>query len=52
MQPGDVVRLKSGSPPMTIARLDGDEARCFWFVGNPSELKYGDFPLATLMREV
>ena len=28
---GDVVFLKSGSPPMTIAWIEGDEALCQWF---------------------
>jgi len=28
---GDVVKLKSGGLPMTIAWINGDEARCEWF---------------------
>ncbi|WP_284124395.1 YodC family protein [Parerythrobacter aestuarii] len=28
---GDVVQLKSGGPPMTIASIDDEEALCVWF---------------------
>lgn len=41
-KPGDVVRLKSGSPPMTVETYDstGNYAlwgvRCIWFSPNPA----------------
>lgn len=39
---GDVVKLKSGGPPMTIAEIDtfGDnhqKALCVWFDGNKQQ---------------
>lgn len=34
IKPGDVVRLKSGGPPMTVnAALDGGAFWCQWFDG-------------------
>ena len=37
-QPGEVVKLKSGGPKMTIEQIDdygeGPMARCVWFEGN------------------
>ncbi len=40
LQPGDVVRVKSGGPKMTIDKIgqfgmgSKEEARCVWFDGN------------------
>ena len=30
---GDVVRLKSGGPPMTVEQTGGKAIRCAWFNG-------------------
>jgi uncharacterized protein YodC (DUF2158 family) len=48
---GDVVRLKSGGPSMTVAKLDnygfGRGAACMWFP-DPKSLEEKVFPLHTL----
>lgn len=31
---GDVVYLKSGSPPMTISSIDGNNIECTFFIGD------------------
>jgi uncharacterized protein YodC (DUF2158 family) len=30
---GDVVRLKSDSPKMTVSTIEGDKCWCIWFDG-------------------
>jgi uncharacterized protein YodC (DUF2158 family) len=55
LKPGDVVRLKSGGPEMTIEEI-GDyswgsgrmQARCKWFEGKA--LKESTFELASLLK--
>ena len=32
-KPGDVVRLKSGGPPMTVEQEEGEGYKCVWFEG-------------------
>ena len=32
--PGDVVRLKSGGPKMTVLESDGEQVQCKWFDRN------------------
>jgi len=48
---GDVVRLKSGSPDMTVAELwrDGIHAECRWFV-NSMPVK-DSFVIETLTKD-
>lgn len=51
MKPGDLVKLKSGGPVMTLGSLTsaiGQETRCFWFVG--LDLKSALFPLDALVK--
>jgi uncharacterized protein YodC (DUF2158 family) len=33
-QPGDVVRLKSGGPAMTVHEISEHEIKCVWIDGN------------------
>lgn len=54
MKTGDVVRLRSGGPLMTVdERLiepaqEAGEVRCIWFEGD--EVKRGTFPAAALIE--
>lgn len=43
---GDVVRMKSGGPKMTIRFIERDEAVCDWFAGD--QPKVDRFKLAQL----
>lgn len=29
-KPGDVVQVRSGGPPMTVEKIDGDQVTCSW----------------------
>lgn len=55
---GDVVRLKSGGPAMTVEEYpvilvpkgeDNTHAKCVWF--NDKELKQASFPIDSLVVE-
>lgn len=43
---GDLVRLRSGGPSMTVAACSGEVATCTWF--NESVLKRHDFAVSML----
>ncbi|MFM2465162.1 DUF2158 domain-containing protein [Paraburkholderia sp. RL17-368-BIF-A] len=43
---GDVVVLKSGSPLLTVAFVNGHDVRCQWF--DQKDLKQGDFMAQSL----
>jgi uncharacterized protein YodC (DUF2158 family) len=43
---GDTVQLKSGSPLMTIAEIDGEVVFCVWFTGQKKE--QGSFTAGTI----
>jgi uncharacterized protein YodC (DUF2158 family) len=44
---GDVVELRSGSLPMTIAEISGDMAMCVW-ESREGEMRQKRFPLSIL----
>ncbi len=46
MEPGDIVMLKSGSPPMTITQVMGAAAEVVWFEG---EVRAAKLPMNVLM---
>jgi uncharacterized protein YodC (DUF2158 family) len=48
---GDLVKLKSGGPVMTVADVDGDEVTCGWFPqGDYTELRECELDVATLEK--
>lgn len=47
LKPGDVVILKSGSQPMTVAEVNGDTILCVW-MGGEGDLFREALPVAVL----
>ena len=47
MKPGDVVILKSGGHPLTVAEVNEDAVVCLW-MGNEGDLFRETLPLAVL----
>lgn len=33
-EPGQIVKLRSGGPKMTVAKVEGDQVTCVWQVGD------------------
>lgn len=53
MEVGDVVRLKSGGPPMTVEKVSTDSVTCRWFapdaaLGGDGLSRQAVFPLLCL----
>ncbi len=49
LKQGDVVMLKSGGHPMTVAAVKGETAECLW-MGGEGDLFRETLPLAVLER--
>jgi uncharacterized protein YodC (DUF2158 family) len=47
LKPGDVVILKSGGHPLSVAEVNGDKIGCVW-MGNEGDLFRETLPLAVL----
>ena len=47
LKPGDVVILKSGGHPVTVAEVNGDAVECLW-MGSDGDLFRETLPLAVL----
>ncbi len=47
LQSGDLVRLRSGGPLMTVTSVQGDQVICFWSNGD-GEVRSGAFPVAVI----
>lgn len=46
---GDIVMLKSGGQPLTVAEVRGDDVLCLW-MGMEGDLFRETLPLATLVQ--
>ncbi|MBR0711930.1 YodC family protein [Bradyrhizobium liaoningense] len=49
LKAGDVVMLKSGGQPLTVAEVKADEALCLW-MGMEGDLFRETLPLAALVQ--
>jgi uncharacterized protein YodC (DUF2158 family) len=47
---GDLVRLRSGGPLMTVKGIRGDQVDCFWTDGT-GQMNADSFPIDVLKRE-
>ncbi len=47
LKAGDIVMLKSGGQPMTVAAVNADEVICLW-MGMDGELYREELPIAVL----
>ena len=50
LQIGDVVKLKSGGPWMTVYKIEGDEISCVWFP-NDNDAVSRSFNKNVLLKE-
>lgn len=50
LEVGDVVRLKSGGPPMTVESVEGAAAGVVW-IDDKQQIHRESFPMGTLARE-
>lgn len=49
LKAGDIVMLKSGGQPLTVAEVKGDDVLCLW-MGMEGDLFRETLPLATLVQ--
>ena len=50
LQNGDLVRVRSGGPLMTVVRIEGDQANCVWTDWD-GQFESGSFPIDVLQTE-
>jgi uncharacterized protein YodC (DUF2158 family) len=50
LQSGNLVRLRSGGPLMTVVRIEGDQANCVWTDWD-GQFESGSFPIDVLQME-
>ena len=48
-EPGDLVRLRSGGPAMTVDSVMGNQVDCFW-TGVDDEVNVESFPIDVLQK--
>src|SRR5580704_17782736 len=51
LRTGDLVRLRSGGPLMTVNTVDGDQVTCFWSTDEGNVLS-GSFPVSELTAPI
>jgi uncharacterized protein YodC (DUF2158 family) len=51
LRTGDLVRLRSGGPLMTVNKVDGDQVTCFWSTDEGNVLS-GSFPAFELTAPI
>lgn len=47
-EPGSIVALKSGGPPLTVVATEGDQVRVLWFAQSDDRLQEAHLPTACL----
>ena len=50
LRSGNLVRLRSGGPLMTVVRIEGDQANCVWTDWD-GQFESGSFPIDVLQTE-
>jgi uncharacterized protein YodC (DUF2158 family) len=50
LRSGNLVRLRSGGPLMTVVRIEGDQANCVWSDWD-GQFESGSFPIDVLQTE-
>jgi uncharacterized protein YodC (DUF2158 family) len=50
LRSGNLVRLRSGGPLMTVVRIEGDQVNCVWTDWD-GQFESGDFPIDVLQVE-
>jgi len=50
LRSGNLVRLRSGGPLMTVVRIDGDQVNCVWTDWD-GQFESGNFPIDVLQME-
>ena len=51
LKSGDLVRLRSGGPLMTVQKVEGDQVTCYWSTDEGNVLS-GSFPIADLTAPI
>lgn len=47
-EPGSIVTLKSGGPPLTVLAVEGEQVRCLWFAHADDRLQEARIPAVCL----
>jgi uncharacterized protein YodC (DUF2158 family) len=50
LRSGDLVRLRSGGPLMTVEGVKGDQVDCYWTDPNSGQMSAQSFPIYVLQK--